>query len=231
MSRAMAVPGLVQEPNPDLEPETQSGVEVGAEFHLDETIVMRAAWYDQTAEGLIQQVPRRTDGTERVYQFQNLGAIGNQGVELEAGLRWGGLIATGALYLNQSRVEQLAPTYTGVFQVGDEPPEIPAGVGAIRLRYETGSVAAEVGGAWLGPWTGYDWEAALTSELARASDRDYWIEYPGGFRPWIAGSWQVSRDWRVFTRLDNPGNATGTVRSNVAPPPGRYAVVGITLQP
>ena len=230
MSRGMAIPGLIQEPNAELEPETQSGVEVGAEFHLDDTIVLRAAWYDQTAEGLIQQVPRRTDGPERVYQFQNLGAISNRGVELEAGLRLGRLTTTGALYLNESRVEELAQRYTGIFQVGDEPPEIPAGVGAIRLRYQTGPVAAEVGGAWLGPWTGYDWEAALSTD-PRPSDREYWIEYPGGFRPWIAGSYQVTPDWQLFTRIDNPGNASGTVRSNVAPPPGRYVVVGISLRP
>jgi hypothetical protein len=88
-----------------------------------------------------------------------------------------------------------------------------------------------VGGAWLGGWTGYDWEAALSSGPARTSDRDYWIEYPGGFRPWVAGSWRVRGDWRVFSRIDNPGNGTGTVRSNVSPPPGRYALLGLSLQP
>ncbi|HEX9892398.1 MAG TPA: TonB-dependent receptor, partial [Gemmatimonadales bacterium] len=231
MSRAMAATGIRQEANPELAPETQTGVEAGVEVHLNDAFVARATWYHQQAEDLIQQVPLRTDGTERVYQFQNLGAIRNRGVELEAGLHRGPLTATGALYLNRSTVSRLAPSYSGFLRPGDELPEIPEGVGALRLRYQAGRVSAEVGGSWLGSWIGYDWAAALGTEPARASDRDYWIEYSGGLRPWIATWLTLGGEWRAFARIDNPGNTVEGVRTNVSPPIGRSAVVGVELKP
>jgi outer membrane receptor protein involved in Fe transport len=231
MSRAMAVSGLRQEANPALKPESQRGWEIGAELHFDERVVLRTTWYDQTANDLIQQVPLRRDGVERVYQFQNLGSISNQGIELEAAWRAGRLTGTGALFFNRSRVERLSPHYTGEFQAGDEPPEVPDAVGAIRLRYDHGPLGLELGGWWLGSWTGYDWAAVLSAQPARAADRDYWIEYPGGFRPWVAASWRIQGGWQVHTRIDNPGNSTGTSRTNVTPPAGRVALLGIRLEP
>lgn len=230
MSRAMAISGIRQEANPELEPESQRGWEGGVEVHLEDRVMLRATWYDQTADDLIQQVPLRSD-TERVYQFQNVGAIRNQGVELDGAWRIGPFTSTGALFLNRSRVERLAPHYTGELQVGDEPPEVPAGVAALRVRYDRGAFGLEVGGWWLGPWTGYDWAAVLAGAPVRAADRDYWIEYSGGLRPWMAGSWRVHRAWEAFVRVDNPGNGTGTTRTNVTPPPGRVATIGIRLDP
>ena len=78
-----------------------------------------------------------------------------------------------------------------------------------------------------GPWTGYDWAAVLSGETRRAADRDYWIEYPGGLRPWVAGSFIIGRSWRAMARVDNPGNATGPVRTNVSAPVGRLVVLGM----
>jgi iron complex outermembrane receptor protein len=227
MSRAMAASGLRQEANPDLRPESQSGVEAGAELYVGTVAVVRITLYDQTAEDLIQQVQRRSDATERVYQFQNLGAIGNRGVELEAGVSRGPLTVSGALHLNRSRVTRLAASYTGDLLVGDEPPEVPAGVGAMRIQYRAGRISAEAGASWLGPWTGYDWAAALSAQPERGTDRDYWIEYPGGFRPWIAGWLTLGRGWRALARVDNPGNVPGPVRTNVFAPTGRLVVVGV----
>ena len=230
MSRAMASSGLRQEANPDLRPESQSGVEAGADLYVGTVAVVRITLYDQTADDLIQQVPRRSDSPERVYQFQNLGAIGNRGVEMEAGVSRGPFTVTGALHLNRSRVTRLAATYTGELRVGDEPPEVPAGVAALRIQYRAGRIAAEAGASWLGPWTGYDWAAALSGQPARGADRDYWIEYPGGFRPWMAGWLTLGRGWWALARVDNPLNASGPVRTNVFAPTGRLVVVGVAAE-
>jgi iron complex outermembrane receptor protein len=230
MSRAMAADGLRQEANPDLEPESQSGIEAGAELYLGTAALLRVTVYDQTADDLIQQVPRRTDGAERVYQFQNLGAIRNRGVELEASIARGPITVSGALHLNRSRVMRLAPAYTGDLRVGDAPPEVPAGVGAVRIRYQAGRLAAEVGTSWLGPWTGFDWAAVLSGDSRRPADRDYWVEYPGGVRPWVAGSFTLGRGWRATARVDNPGNASGPVRTNAWAPVGRLVLLGIAAE-
>jgi iron complex outermembrane receptor protein len=230
MSRAMAADNLRQEANAELRPESQSGIEAGAELYLGTAALFRVTLYDQVADDLIQQVPRRTIGAERVYQFQNLGAISNRGVELDASIVRGPITLGGALHLNRSRVTRLAPAYTGELRVGDEPPEVPAGVGAVRIQYQAGRLSAEIGTSWLGPWTGYDWAAVLSTDQRRAADRDYWIEYPGGWRPWVAGSVALGQGWRAVARVDNPGNANGPVRTNAWAPVGRLVVLGIAAE-
>lgn len=229
MSRAMVSASVVQLPNPDLAAESQHGVEVGAELHAGEAVFASVTWYDQRADELIQQVLVRNDvGVLRAYQFQNLGAIANRGIELEAGWRGGRWVVAGAVHLNRSEVVKVAPRYSGEFQAGDPVPEVPEGAGVGRVSYSAGRVTAEVGVTWLGTWTGYDWMATLQQPFAaREQDRDYWIEYPGSLRPWIAAAVELGGGARVFARVDNPGQNTIQVRDNVTPPVGRVAMVGV----
>jgi iron complex outermembrane receptor protein len=228
MSRAMATATLVQVANPDLRAESQHGYEVGAELHAGEAVFASVTWYDQRADDLIQQVLVRNDvDAPRAYQFQNLGAISNRGVELEAGWRGGRFVVAGALYLNQSEVLQVAPRYSGEFQAGDAVPEVPEGAGVGRVSYSAGRLTAEVGVTWLGAWTGYDWAATLEPVTTRELDREYWIEYPASWRPWLAAAVELGRGMRMFARVDNPGQNTIQVRDNVTPPVGRIAMVGV----
>lgn len=228
MSRAMASPTLLQLPNADLAAEAQQGYEAGVELHAGEGFFAGLTWFDQRADDLIQQVPLR-DGTAtiRAYQFQNVGAITNRGVELEAGWQRGRLAATGALYLTRSRVARVARRYTGDFQPGDPVPEVPEGVGLIRVAYRAGAARLEAGAAWTGSWTGYDWAAAYAAGPARSLDRDYWIRYPGAVRPWVAGTVQVGARVRLWARVDNPGKQAVQVRDNLSAPVGRVAIIGL----
>jgi outer membrane receptor protein involved in Fe transport len=227
MGRAMAGTGLVQLANPDLAAESQGGYELGAELHAGESGFVSATWYDQRAEDLIQQVLlREGPASLRVYQFQNVGEIANRGVEIEAGWRGGPWTIAGALYLTSSEVVSVAPRYSGEFQAGDRVPEVPDGSGVGRVGWTGGRVTAEVGVSWLGSWVGYDWMAMLEAP-PRQRDRDWWIEYPASFRPWIAAAVELGRGARIFTRIDNPGQNTIQVRDNVTPPVGRIAMVGV----
>lgn len=232
MSRAMASATLIQLPNSDLMAESQHGVEAGAELHAGEAVFASVTWFDQRADDLIQQVPLR-DGSATVhaYQFQNVGAIANRGVELEAGWRGGPWTAAAAVYLTRSEVGRLSPRYTGEFRPGDEVPEVPDGTAAGKLAYSAGRLVAEVGATWVGEWIGYDWAAALQPLASRELDRDYWITYPGSVRPWIAAAIELSGTTRVFARVDNPGKTAIQLRDNVTPPVGRVAAVGFDWRP
>ncbi|MSR02435.1 MAG: TonB-dependent receptor [Gemmatimonadetes bacterium] len=72
-------------------------------------------------------------GVSPTYQFQNIGAIRNKGVELEAGLRFGRVGLDGLLYTTSSRVEQIGQRYAGPLWKGDQLPEIPKASGSARL--------------------------------------------------------------------------------------------------
>jgi len=235
MSRAMATATVHQTANEQLSPERQAGLEAGAELYLADGAYARATWYHQNADDLIQQVFLRADGaTARVYQFQNVGAIRNRGVELEAGFRQGGFTLAGQMYVTDSRVTRLAPGYTGELAAGDLLLEVPEGVGALSLRYDAGRVHAEIGASWIGAWTGYD--LALVNDVAegRAPSRpvrEFWTTYPGVFRPYLALRSDLGGGWWAFARVDNPGKQSHWIRDNVSPPLGRSSLVGIELRP
>jgi iron complex outermembrane receptor protein len=146
-----------------LEPEVQSGVELGAELYVGSTASLQATRFDQRASGLIQDVAVGIDtfvrGGQRTrqvrYALQNVGAIDNRGWEMQGSLLAGPLSLSGTLALVDSRVHTLAVGYGGDLQAGDRVLGVPA---------KTASLTAE--------WEGRGWSGALTA--SRAWD---WINY------------------------------------------------------
>ena len=234
MSRGMATSTIQQEPNDELAPERQSGVEAGVEVFLAGGGWLRATWFHQVADDLMQQVHVRTEGAVRAFQFQNVGAIRNRGAEVEAGARFGALSLAGALHWTSSTVLRIAPRYTGALEVGDALLEVPSSVGTLLARYTAGMVTAEAGISWLGSWTGYDRAAVRAVEAGQRPEpvslRDFWIAYPGVARPHLAVAIDAGRGVSAFIRADNPTGQGQLLRDNLSPPLGRTTVVGVTIQ-
>ena len=234
MNRAMATATIRLDPNDALRAERQSGVEAGADLYLAGGSWARVTWYDQRADDLIQQVQVRREGAIRAFQFQNVGAIANRGVELEAGVGAGPLTVTGLLYLTRSTITRTVAAYTGDLQPGDPLPEVPSAAGSLVLRYLAGALTMEAGASWLGGWTGFDRVAALQAESGevapRQAPRDYWLDYAGLVRPHLAVGLDLGAGLSAFVRADNPTRQRLVVRDNLTPPIGRTAVVGLTLR-
>lgn len=75
--------------NPDLEPEVGTELELGFDAGLlDDRISLEFTYYDQSTENAIVQVPVLPSVGFPGFQFRNLGAVGNRGVEVgvDAGL-------------------------------------------------------------------------------------------------------------------------------------------------
>jgi outer membrane cobalamin receptor len=236
MSAALISGSIAQQANPGLDPEQQSGYELGAEWHAAGGAWLRFTWFDQRAEGLLQQVDlRRTQDSRRLYQFQNVGAITNRGVELDAGVRWQRISAAGRLNLVRSRVAELAPTYTGEFESGDAPLEVPTSAASLALRYDHGATRLEVGATWLGPWTGYDWQLIQRVEAGQSPFRDrvreYWLDYDGVLRPFVGFSMALGPTMTANLRVEWPTSDQALLRDNLTPSPGRSLVAGLQLTP
>lgn len=236
MSRAMVSGTIQQEANSELAPEAQRGFEGGVELYAANGASARLTWYDQRATDLIQQVDlRRPSEFRRVYQFQNVGAITNRGVEVEGRIRRGRVVFEAFAAFGASTVRQLSARYTGELKVGDPLVEVPTSSGAASVQYDGRRLRLEAGLTWLGSWTGYDWVLIARVDRGeanpRAAARDYWREYPASARPYIDASFRFAKGISAFLRADNPGNAAIVVRDNLGPTLGRTIMLGVVARP
>ncbi|MEZ4456187.1 MAG: TonB-dependent receptor [Gemmatimonadales bacterium] len=236
MSRGMATATIQQIVNTNLAPESQSGLEVGADLYAGTTGYLRATVFDQRASDLIQSVLQPGQaGSLRSFQFQNVGAIRNRGVELEGGLRFRNVGIDGQFYSTTSKIERIARNYSGWLRPGDRLPEIPSYSGAARVSYTLPGLQFAAGASFLGSWTGYDWteiaEVDAGLKPAKASVRDYLITYPGVFKPYFSVSVVVARQFTPYLVIDNLANRSEYEQHNGNPPAGRSVMFGVEVRP
>lgn len=232
----------------DLEPERQAGVESGLDLFWGRTFALQLTRFDQRASSLIQQVPvalqdtppptpRPSMPTRRLaWQLENVGAITNRGWELGARVAHGAIALQGTVALVQSRVEQVAPTYTGDLRAGDRMLNVPARTAGLSLTWQPRGWQLQGGVTHVADWIGYDRLGvardvvdggapgrSLTGDALRA----YWLRYGGVTRVRAA----IVRDLRTGLTLRLTGdNLLGTQRGepdNTTIVPGRTIGLGI----
>jgi hypothetical protein len=236
MSGALTAGSIRQEPNPLLTAERQEGWEAGVELHWAGVAWIRATAFAQRARNLIQQVDlRRTEEDRRLYQFQNVGALTNRGVELDAGMSRGMVSAAARVHLVHSRVAELAPGYIGEFEVGDRPLEVPSSQGSVAVRLSPGAeVRLEAGATWIGPWRGYDWRLIQRVEAGQSPFRDrtreYWRDYAGVVRPFVGAAAPVAAQVHLQLRAEWPVGDSPWLRDNLTPAAGRTVAVAVGVQ-
>lgn len=237
----------------DLEPEQQSGVEVGADLFVGRSLGFTVTRFDQRASNLIQSValtlpsqpaqeprwdggPQGSTGSYVDYQLQNVGEIGNRGWEIEGTGDLGRLSLTGTVSLVDSRVRRLAPGYSGDLRAGDRVLDVPARTATLTASWTAPRWFTSLSISRASDWTGYDRLAiadSLTSgdlepwDLAGSALRSYWREYSG-----------VTRIRATFTRdlfsglsfVMSGDNLLGQQRGepdNVTVVPGRTITAGV----
>lgn len=236
MSRRMESSIIRQEENPRLAPEVQAGYELGADLYAGTAGYVRATYFNQRAADLIQAVFLGGGrGALQNFQFQNVGAIRNRGVELEGGFRRGRFGADAQYYVTSSTIGSIARGYSGSLRIGDQLPEIPRSSGVVRFSLATRQAQFAVGASFIGNWTGYDWgvlaQVAAGQAEPRASYRDYLIRYPGVVKPYLSASFDVSRQFTAYLNIDNLTNRERYERHNGNPPAGRSVLFGIEVRP
>ncbi|HEU0016081.1 MAG TPA: TonB-dependent receptor, partial [Longimicrobium sp.] len=179
-----------------LDPESQSGLEVGAELYLGHAFRVQATRFDQRASGLAQDVVVGTDTVQHRgrqverprYELQNVGAIDNRGWEMQARLERGPLALSTALTLVDSRVRRVAALYTGDLRPGDRMLAVPARTLGVAAEWNAGAWTAALSASRAWDWINYDrlvlaeaWAAAgpEREELSGDRLRDFWRAYDG----------------------------------------------------
>ena len=230
--RALATREFRQLPNPDLAPDAQEGLEVGVEVYGSSRFSLSVTGYDQRADGLIQHVLPNPRTAPRVVQLQNVGRIGNRGVELQAFAQFGPLSAEASLATVTSRVEVLSRFYGGDLRVGDDVPEVPSWSGATSATARWRSLSLSAGASYLGPWTGYDWlgyYAAIVAGDPAPALRDHWLRYAAAVRPHLGVAQDLGERFGWFARVENLANEQRDTRDNLQIAAGRTSWIGLRL--
>jgi iron complex outermembrane receptor protein len=227
-----------------LEPESQSGVELGAEVYAGKSFSLQVTRFDQMASGLIQDVAVAVDTFARAgapvrrvrYEPQNVGAISNRGWEVQTGLTRGALTLSGTLALVESRVRTVASGYLGDLRPGDRVLAVPGRTATLAAEWERGPWSAGLTAARAWDWINYDRQALarefsaetrLPREMMGAALRRYWREYDGSTDLRLTATRQVSARLWLTAAADNLLGGQLGEPDNVTIRPGRSTTVGV----
>ena len=226
-----------------LDPEVQSGIEIGADVWLGERASLQVTRFDQTASGLIQQVAISTTqgpGPRRSirYVLQNVGEIANEGWEFEAGFHPGAFSVSANYALVDSRVQQVAFAYTGDLRPGDRMLNVPARTASVTASWAPArwSVSATASRAF--DWIGYDRSSLAaayvdadrpTSGFLGDQLRAYWRKYDGVTWLRAAASFDVTGNVALRAVGENLLNHQQGEPDDITVVPGRTVNLGLTV--
>jgi len=227
----------------DLEPESQAGVEFGADWTLDRRVSVHITRFDQRATGLIQAValPRaaRMSGRQLepgiTYELQNVGAIANRGWELQASSMIGALALRGSAAFVDSRVQRVARQYGGELLPGDRMLEVPSRTLSVQASYSASRWSTAWTAARAMDWINYDQlrlaeqrqVAGFDSKMVTGGQlRNYWRHYDGATRLRGNVNFAVARGLSLVVTGDNLFNLQHGEPDNVTVIPGRTLTAG-----
>ncbi len=230
--------------SPELKPETQSGIEVGTDVLIGETLSLKVTRFDQLASGLIQSVAVATDpqsgtpaqGQHVWYQLQNMGQVSNRGWEFQTTASLGRLSLSGALSLVDSRVQRIAAGYSGDLRPGDRMLEVPARTTSLTASWRAAHWLTSWSLTRAADWINYD-RLSLAQNLAAAQGgagqftgallRSYWKDYGGVTRLRASFSRDLLRGFSLVLTGDNLLGQQRGEPDNVTVVPGRTLSLGL----
>ena len=228
----------------DLAPEEQSGVEGGVDLFVGRLLTLQFTAFDQLASGLIQQVAipdtsaQRGGGppTRLGFQYQNVGAITNRGLELQATTQLGPVSLSTAGAVVRSRVRTLATGYTGDLRAGDRMLDVPAATLSFSAGWTGATWSATLTASRATDWIDYDRLALARSylkfdrravPLVGADLRGYWRTYDGSTHLRASITRQFSRGLSLVVTGENLLGAQRGEPDNVTILPGRTVTTGL----
>jgi outer membrane receptor protein involved in Fe transport len=231
---AFLTPSTLQLANSRLSPERQRGWDAGVDVAVGARGSIGITYYDQVVSDLIDGATLNADTVPQVQQFQNIGRVRNQGLELEGALRLpiGQLSAQYAI--TSSRVEALGATYGGDLEVGDQLQLIPKRTGGVSLAIvPLRATTITVGVSYVGAFTNDDVFAELScfggTGPCAATERGFVRTYPAFAKATLAVTQQITSVVNAFVSVKNLTNNLDYELQNSSPVQGRVTVVGVRV--
>jgi outer membrane cobalamin receptor len=225
-----AGPGTVR-PNASLRAERQVGGDGGVDVDFGAVASIGLTYYRQMATNLIDQVPILP-----FTQFQNVGNVLNDGLELEGTVTTSRVSANAQFSIMHSAFVHVDPGYDGAYRVGDTPlyaPQATAGA-AITVR-PTGRTSLTAGVTYVARYRGQ-------SDLAQADSLDtdprsatlparvFWVWYPGYVTFRLAAAQEVTPWISLYAVVEDIANAHQDEVTQIVTSPGREARFGVRVR-
>jgi len=219
--------------NPFLGPERQKGWDGGVDVILGRWGVIGATYYHQIARDLIQFVVVDPTSSPQLVQYQNVGRVKNSGFEFEGTINVGMVQLRGQFAITKSRVQQLAPDYTGELIVGDQVTIVPRHTAGLSVTLTPEQTNITGGLTYVGSWTNLDRFAQFScfggTGPCQASTRGYLKRYDGFVKFNLSISRQLSPALSGFLAVDDLTNNATTEFWNQVAVPGRVGMLGIRV--
>ncbi|HYV96838.1 MAG TPA: TonB-dependent receptor plug domain-containing protein [Gemmatimonadaceae bacterium] len=226
--------------------ERQSGIEGGFDVFVGRSFSLQTTVFNQVASGLIQQVvvPDSSvallgrDATRLWLSYQNVGAISNRGVEIQAKGKRGPFTVTASYSAVSSRVRTVGLHYTGDLLPGDRVLGVPSQTIGTQVAYTSPRWTALVGVARAMDWIDYDrlslgaaYRFFDRSEvpLYGADLRGYWRHYNGNTHVRASVSRQIGRNVTGLLTVENLLGAQRGEPDNATVVPGRTIIAGFRV--
>lgn len=221
-------------PNPLIGPEAQRGFDAGVELYFGDAASLEVTYYNQAAVDLIDRVVVDATTAPITFQYQNIGRVRNQGLEVAGMIAPAPYLSLRATYsLTTSEVQALSPDYTGALEPGDEPLGIPKHIAGATLTYNSGPSSVSLNATYAGTRTQMDYIAyygwILGGETYRGSERAYWEPYPAFVKFGLRASRDLSSRVTALLNVDNLTNSQRFEDLNLNPVPGRAILVGLRV--
>ena len=220
--------------NPFLGPERQKGWDGGVDVILGQWGAIGATYYHQIARDLIQFVVVDLTSTPQTVQYQNVGRVKNTGFEFEGTTNVGMVQLRGQFAITKSRVQELAPNYTGELLVGDQVTLVPRHTGGFSVTLTPGQTSITGGLSYVGSWTNLDRFAQFScfggTGPCQASTRGYLKQYNGFVKFNLSISHQLTPALSGFLAVDDLTNNATTEFWNQVAVPGRVGMLGLRVR-
>jgi outer membrane receptor protein involved in Fe transport len=233
----------VQLPNPNLRPEVQRGFDAGFDLHVGQgELSLEVTYFNQIADDLIDGV-YLTFVPVAQLQYQNVGEVKSQGLELGVSSRLGLVDLTASYSYAKSTVRSLSSNYGGDLEVGDQliyVPQHTAGgtlglnLSSLWTRRPVRGTRLEIGATYVGERRTED-QVGFYSCLFGLSDcvddtfsvRDYWATLPGFVKFRVAVTQPLGEKLVGFVNVDNIANKQDSELLALYPSRGRALLVGL----
>jgi hypothetical protein len=233
--------------NAHLQPESQSGVEAGADLFVGPHVSLHVTRFDQLASGLTQSVTivdtvshGGPGGGQGRYWFQqqNVGEITNRGWEAQGSLALGSLTLGSAASWVDSRVRRVAFDYTGDLRPGDRMLGVPARTISGTAMWSARRLSLSSTLSRASDWINYDRLAIAQTIIANNGDatsldgarlRTFWINYSGATRLRATASYDVWRGTLMTLTGENLLNYQRGEPDSITITPGRTIMVGLRV--
>ncbi len=235
--------GRVVNSSSNLQPESQSGTELGMDMLMGRALSLHVTRFDQRASGLIQPVAGTTTYATTTgslvrrmsYTLENVGAITNRGWELQARSSIDRLTLSGSMSLVDSRVAQLARGYGGDLRVGDRMLDVPSRTYSLSASWATARWSASSMLTRAENWVGYDRvgigealrDIRSDQALSGRQLRGFWMNYDDVTRLRANVSVRVVRDWSLQLGGENLLNVQRGAPDNATVMAGRTWTFGL----